>query len=367
MTLKEELIEYAKSVGIDLVGVTTPEPFDVFLKEFEDRKELYRGRYEYRFDNWRKLATPKAVLPEAKSVVVLGVNYYTPELESIDGDARFGKIVTYGHLGIYRKLKLVCKFMEAKGYKVVPGLHRKQAAQRAGLGALGKNDLVINETYGTWVAYQSFVTDAELEFDAPYEKDICGNCTDCLDACPTKALIGPYKLDPAKCITCLLTSKDIPEEHWDKLSGYIMGCDICQLKCPKNKQVIASEDIISIFPAWAGDSPSLEMMLTISESKFQNKLMAHVMGLFLGNPFIGIITRFSFLKKILKKIVGGGKSETLPETFQMASGKLGAYQRNAILAAGRSGKKEYIQLLTPYLKVPEMKKYAEWSLNLLNK
>lgn len=362
MTIKEELFEYAKSVGIDLIGVTSPDPFETYIKEFEARKELYEPRYEYRFETWNRLARPLVAMPDAKSVVVIGVNYYTPELTLSNGDAQFGRIVTYGHLGVYRKIKLITKFMQDRGYKVVPGLHRKEAAQRAGLGAVCKNDLVMNEKFGSWVAYQTFATDAEMEFDSPYTVDICGDCTACLEACPTKALYRPYKLNPKRCITSLLTSPEIPEEFWPLMSGYIMGCDICQLKCPKNRGVVAHQDIISIFPKWVGETPSLEMMLTISDDDFQKKVMGYVMGLFLNNPLISFAARFPFLKKLLKKLAKGKKTETLPETFQMASDKLTAYQRNAILAAARSQNPRYLPLVEKFVKIPETKKYAEWAI-----
>ena len=116
---------------------------------------------------------------------------------------------------------------DLKRYAQEIGIHRKEGAIRAGIGSVGKNGLILNKRYGSWAAYQSIVTNAEIEFDQSFRCDFCGNCDKCLRACPTCAFYAPYRLDPRRCVTSLLTSAEIPRDLWERIPNYIMGCDLC--------------------------------------------------------------------------------------------------------------------------------------------
>ena len=166
-SLKAELRQFAIHIGLDLIGVTTPEPFDRFLSELESRKEFYRDRYQHRIETWRRMANPREVLPNARSVVVIGFHYLPEEKTQPPGCGKLGRIVAYGHLGILKRAREVCHFLKQRGCQAVMGAHRKEAAVRAGLGVIGKHNLIINPEFGSWVAYQSIVTDANLELDTP--------------------------------------------------------------------------------------------------------------------------------------------------------------------------------------------------------
>lgn len=363
-SLKEEILHFGHEIGIDLVGVCSPEPFDRYLAELEDRKSNYVYRYAPRIENWKLYAQPKAVLPDARSVLVIGFYFLTKEHPLAGARGKFGRIVSYGHLGILKRAKRVVEFLEKRGYKAVLGLHRKEAAVRAGLGSIGKNGLVINRQFGSWVAYQCIVTSAQLAFDSPDTTEPCGDCTKCLDACPTKALREPYRLDPQRCVTSLLTSREIEREYWEQMPNYIMGCDLCQESCPINLRLVPRESGECAFPECLGSRPSLELILDMDQQSFQMGIMAYMHRKFTGSSIVGAIMRNGFLRRVyfrfVTKVVGG--KEIVPDTFVNATEKLDAYQRNALLAIGNYGSDAGEHRIRRFLHHPTLGKYAQWAM-----
>ena len=363
-SLKEDLLRFAHDIGIDLIGVCSPDPFDRYLAELENRKSNYVYRYAPRIENWKRLAQPKVVLPDAKAVVVIGFYFLTREPPVVGARGKFGRIVSHGHLGILKRAKRLAEFLEIRGYKAILGLHRKEAAVRAGLGSIGGNGLVVNKQFGSWVAYQCIVTDAELAADAPDTTDLCGDCTKCLDACPTQALREPYRLDPQRCVTSLLTSREIAREHWEQMPNYIMGCDLCQESCPINLSLIPRDSAECAFPECLGTQPSLEFVLDMDEQSFQMGIMSHVYRQFTGSPIVGAVMRNIFLQRLYcrlaTKILGG--KELVPDTFVYATEKLDAYQRNALLAIGNGGSHAGEPQIRRFLHHPTLGKYAQWAM-----
>jgi epoxyqueuosine reductase len=114
----------------------------------------------------------------------------------------------------------------------------KAWAVRAGLGWIGKNSNLITADFGSWVFIGEILLDIELEYDSERVADHCGNCTACIDACPTDAIVEPYVLDARKCIsyaTIELRAEELPDEFRGKMDGWLYGCDICQDVCPWNR------------------------------------------------------------------------------------------------------------------------------------
>lgn len=373
--LKAEILNYAKEIDIDLIGITSPDPFPRYLQQLEERAHLYEGRYAYRFQGWRDFATPKNMMKDAKSLIVIGYNYLPDEVEqNHKKEGKVGRIVSYGHLGIIKRVRLMTEYLESKGYKAIPGAHRKEAAVRAGLGMVGKHALVINPKYGSWVAYQTIITDAELAIDEPFTEDICGSCTQCLDACPTNALYEPHKLNPGKCVTCLLTSEEVDVENWTKLNSYILGCDICQEACPKNRTGHPRKNIENLLPDWMGMYPPIKRLLKLTEKEFNEDIIAFIAGKVSSNFIVKFVSSYKLTRKVfgpIKKLasffMGTEAAETLPETFIHASGKMTIYQRNAIIAAGMSENSEYLEDLERFTEDEYLKKYAKWSIDKINK
>ena len=181
------------------------------------------------------------ILPNAKSLICVALNYFTPSQHS--SDPALGKISRYAwsddyHLVLTERLEKLYDFIQS----VVPGVSgiicvdtgsvmEKAWAVRAGIGWMGKHTNIITRKYGSWVFLGEILIDAELEYDSPM-LDYCGNCTACLDACPTQAIVQPYVLDARKCISYLTIEHrgDLPNEIVPNFQNWIFGCDICQLR-----------------------------------------------------------------------------------------------------------------------------------------
>lgn len=361
---KKELGDYCHGIGIDLFGVTSAEPFERYLAELDHREDMYRPRYAYRLDTWREMARPQMVLDDAKSVIVIGYNYYTNDTPPDEAHGRVARIVTYGHLGILTRVRDVVKYLKKRGYTAVPGAHRKEAAVRAGLGMVGKHNLVINPTYGPWVAYQTIVTNADLEPDEPFTTDLCGDCVKCLEACPTQALYEPQRVDPKKCISYLLTDKLTGKEYWPKMDDWILGCDICLESCPFSKKGIEKEGQDSFFPGDIGTFPLLKTFLTITDTQFQNEIMAHVSRKISSGKALNVMMALpggaQLLTWIASKFLKG--KERVPETLVHASSSLTVYRRNAIIAAANKGHRELRPLIEKWKGDDELKAVVEWAL-----
>lgn len=197
---------------------------------------------------------PDQLLPGAKSAVIF-ISYYKQEkLPFIPGK---GLISSYArgrkyHNVHHRRLKKMIQWFEervqqeeiCKGFSDSTPILEKALAVQAGLGWFGKNTLLIHRKFGTFTLLSGFLTtleipDSKLEMRLPK----CGKCTRCLDACPTGAFIGPYKMDARRCLSYHLieSKKSIPEEIAKRNPGYLFGCDVCQDVCPHNARKPVSE------------------------------------------------------------------------------------------------------------------------------
>jgi epoxyqueuosine reductase len=199
----------------------------------------------YMANHFDKRIDPTLLVPGAKSVVSLVLNYYPKEVAKNDiGDIKISKYA-YGkdyHNIIKLKLK---DFMEAIHQEIgevggrvfvdsAPVLD-KAWAKKSGIGWIGKNSNLINKEMGSFFFIAELIIDLELDYDHPI-KDYCGTCTACVDACPTDAITEPYKVDGSKCISyfTIELKNAIPEEVKGKFENWVFGCDICQDVCPWN-------------------------------------------------------------------------------------------------------------------------------------
>lgn len=195
-----------------------------------------------------KRSDPSLLLPGAKSVIVVAINYYTPNKHEANGDQ--GKISRYAwgddyHDVVREKLGHLLDWIrsevpDAEGKICVDTapMMDKAWAVRSGLGWLGKHSNVITTEVGSWVFIGEIILDIDLDYDSDLVPDHCGTCTACLDACPTGAIVEPYVVDSRKCIsyaTIELRDEQLPEEFDGKMEGWVYGCDICQDVCPWNR------------------------------------------------------------------------------------------------------------------------------------
>jgi epoxyqueuosine reductase len=249
VNLTTQLKQKALDLGFQLVGVTPAQP-SAFAEEYRSWLDKgYAGEMGYLHRNLERRLDPRELVPGAKSIIVVGMNYYTrtPESDIPEGEraifARYARGDDY-HDVITERLKQLLAWLQqqvpgAQGRVYVdagPVLER-EVAQRAGLGWFGKNTMLINTRRGSYFFLGEIVTDVLLEPDSPAIGG-CGSCRRCLDACPTGAFPAPYVLDATRCISYLTIENKgpIPEEFVPAIAatGRIYGCDICQEVCPFN-------------------------------------------------------------------------------------------------------------------------------------
>lgn len=257
---KEIIINKARELGFDLIGFSPAEKLQKELGSLEKwLGKNYHAEMKYMERNLEKRKDIRNVFPKAKSVISLGLNYYTPEKYS--ENHKYGKISRYAwgkdyHLIIWEKLNLLIEdlknidgLFEAKTYVDTGPVMDKAWAVRAGIGWMGKHSNIINKKIGSWFFIANVITNFEFDYDLPIE-DFCGSCTACIESCPTNAIIDEYVVDANKCISYLTieNKNEIPEKFKDKFNNWIFGCDICQDVCPWNNkfsQVTTENDFYS--------------------------------------------------------------------------------------------------------------------------
>ncbi len=275
------VVQKAKQIGFDLVGFAKVEILNEEsdqLQQWLDNK--YQAGMDYMERNFEKRKDIKQILPDSKSVISLGLNYYTPNPYSDDNSK--GKVSRYAwgkdyHLIIWsmldelkEELKKVDNCFESISYVDTGPVMDKAWAVRAGIGWLGKHTNVINREIGSWFFIANLITNYEFDY---FEliPDFCGSCTACLDACPTNAIVQEYVVDANKCISYLTieNKKEISEKFKGKFDNWIFGCDICQDVCPWN-QKFPVETLIKDFRP-QNKELNLNEVLEMNEEAFKEK------------------------------------------------------------------------------------------------
>lgn len=205
----------------------------------------HHGTMGWMANHYDKRLDPTKLVPEAKSVVSVLLNYY-PNQGQKDPEAPKISKYAYGkdyHFVIKEKLKDLGHFIEenigevnGRAFVDSAPVMDKAWAKRSGLGWVGKNTNLIHPKEGSFFFIGELILDLDLDPDSPI-KDYCGTCTACLDACPTDALIAPYQIDGSKCISYLTIElrEQIPNEFKGKMDNWAFGCDVCQDVCPWNR------------------------------------------------------------------------------------------------------------------------------------
>jgi epoxyqueuosine reductase len=245
--ITEWLKKEAALLGFGFCGIAKAE----FLKEEAHHLENWlnegmHGKMAYMENHFDKRLDPCKLVEGAVSVIVLGYNYFPVKEIPAENNYIISKYA-YGkdyHFVIKEKLKTLIEGLKEAAGEIqarafvdsAPVLERAWAV-RAGLGWIGKNSLLINPKLGSFFFLAEIITDLELDFDKPKNNDFCGACRNCIDACPTGAIVSPKVVDARKCLSYLtIELKDeIPEEFAGKFNDRIFGCDICQDVCPWNR------------------------------------------------------------------------------------------------------------------------------------
>lgn len=294
--LKEEIIAYSKTIGIDKIGFTTAEPFTELRNRLIRQRELnYQSGFEE--EEIEKRVNPRLLLDGAESLISIAVAYPSKMQEQVaskKGERRgiFSR-ASWGldyHLVLRDRLRQLEAFIkekvpEARLRSMVDTgeLVDRAVAERAGIGWSGKNCSIITPEFGSYVYLGEMITNLPFAPDEPLEER-CGDCRKCLDACPTGALVQGGQLNAKRCISFLTQTKDmIPEEFRDKIGNRLYGCDSCQTACPENK----GKDFHlhpELEPEAEIAKPLLKPLLALSNRQFKERF-GHLSGAWRGkNP-----------------------------------------------------------------------------------
>jgi epoxyqueuosine reductase len=285
--LTQRIKNQALALNFDLVGITPLTPSD--YGDFYERwlAQGYAGDMTYlaRPDAIARRRDPRRILPRACSAVVVALNYYQGPVKMLR-DGKRGRVSRYAwgddyHELMWARLDELAAFVEGaagrpvaqRRYVDTGPLLERELAVRAGLGWFGKNTMLINPHFGSWLFLGVLLLDLELAYDAPFEADRCGTCDRCLQACPTRCILPDRTLDASRCISYLtieLKRADIPAELRPQVGDWVFGCDVCQEVCPWNR--FAPRTTEPAFDPRPGlPRPELSELLNMDDEAFRRR------------------------------------------------------------------------------------------------
>lgn len=243
--LKKQIKKYCESLGLDTIGF-------IKCREFSELKEFYEYRKEELLENEfeesdiEKRINPNLYMEDGKSIISIAFPYLWVENNVENGFSRYTKGLDY-HKVLKMYLNKICGFIEELGGKAISfvdsnSLPERYIAYLAGIGFIGKNNMIINEKYGSYIFLGEIIVDLDLEcndkrsFDEIKNYVECGNCSNCFKECPTKS-INKSKINPNICSSYITQKKEISDREIPLLKDKIFGCDICQISCPYNEKI----------------------------------------------------------------------------------------------------------------------------------
>jgi epoxyqueuosine reductase len=284
--MKQIIKEAAYKLGIETVGITNKINYS-YLEDFLGGRKKKNIGCEFEEQNINKRLNAKNLFPKCKSIIAIGVPY--GEGYKIPSFSEKGLLSVSSHGEDYHKRvnlllnKLAEEIMRKVDFEYTACVDTtflidKEICKSAGLGSYGKNSLLINENKGSFIYLGYLLTDIETEGDTISEDDICGSCDICVKSCPNNAIFKKGGINPKKCVSYLTQTKSyIPLSYRENMGRQIYGCDVCQIVCPKNKEILnrkARED-------YSGLAVDLEELLSISNKDFLNKY-GHTAGAWRG-------------------------------------------------------------------------------------
>ncbi|HET7088938.1 MAG TPA: tRNA epoxyqueuosine(34) reductase QueG [Anaerolineae bacterium] len=288
MTLTARIRGRATDLGFDLIGVAPAGRAlraDAYVQWVEAGRA---GEMEYMTRDPQRRQDARHFMPEARSVVVVGLSHYTVNLpDEIKRDPSRGLIARYAwgldyHDIVTPRLRELLAFIRAEARREIqakvyvdtgPVLER-DFAERAGLGFTGKNTCLIHPRTGSWLFLGEIILDLELDYDVPVTSIGCGSCTRCLSACPTNAFVAPYVLDSRRCISYLTIELkgSIPRELRKLMGNRIFGCDECQDVCPWPRRFARPTSEKAFYPIdFERAAPKLLDVIGLSAEQFRER------------------------------------------------------------------------------------------------
>jgi len=353
-TLTQKIKERAHELGFPLAGVTTPDPplQRGFLQNW--LQAGYQASMDWIGTDYslERRADPRVILPECRSILVLGSPYSAPR-----GNVGGGNIAAYAlnqdyHDVLGKRLQALVEAIEDWVGEPVPNrwytdtgpVLEKELAMRAGLGWIGKNTILINKEYGSYFFLAEILLGIELIIDPPVTENYCGDCTRCLVTCPTGALREPYTLDANRCISYLTIEHrgEIPEGLRSRIGDWIFGCDICQLICPWNKPGQEASNILEEFrPREEILEVDLIEELGLCQEEFSTR--------FKGSP-VKRAKRRGYLRNVAIALGNRGEEDALPALEKALEAPEPLIRKSSAWALGKIGGERTSRILQKRLK-----------------
>jgi epoxyqueuosine reductase len=275
-----------EALGFDLVGICradySPENHNHLLSWL---KSGYQVDLTYLERNPRMRSDPRLFFPGAKSIISVGMSYF----DTPDYDAENPYMSIYAGCRPYQdiireKLEALLEYIKT----LAPEVSGKIAvdtsptfdrvwANRAGLGWPGKNTILINKQWGSFIFLGELFVDIDIKPDPP-ETDHCADCLLCIEACPTGALLEPHVLEVSRCISYLTISIEVDQERSKLIGNNLMGCDICQLVCPYNKKVKINHSNEIVSNKRVNYNLRKEELATFTESEFMYRFKGSIIA-----------------------------------------------------------------------------------------
>jgi len=314
--MRTTIRQRARELGFDECRFTTAAP-PATSHNFQDwLASNHHGEMGWLQRNSEKRANPQRVLPGAKSILILAASYYRQGAGAETSSPKAGVIARYARFDDYHdvlgdRVRVLSEFINQQGgpearslwYVDTGPLLERDLAQRAGLGFAGKHTNLISRKLGNWFFLSEIITTLELEPDEP-ERNHCGRCTRCIEACPTNAITAPFELDARKCISYLTIELkgSIPVEFRPAIGNRIYGCDDCLAACPWNRFAQTGQ-LMKSHARTELDSPDLITLLQLDDAGFKSR--------FKGSPILRTKRR-GLLRNVCVALGNTGDKTALP-------------------------------------------------------
>ena len=313
---KAAIREKARALGFDAVGFAPA----ALAQEARDNLATYLGQGLHGDMGWLadkadRRGDPQTLWPDARSVIVLGMNYGSTDVPNAHlGRAETGVVSVYArgrdyHDVVKSRLKQLARWLaesrkcQVKVFVDTAPVMEKPLAEAAGIGWQGKHTNLVSREFGSWLFLGEVFTDLALEPDAPHD-DRCGACRACLDACPTGAFPAPYRIDARRCVSYLTIEHKgpIPRELRPLLGNRIYGCDDCLAACPWNKFARATQEV-GLLPRSELTAPRLADLASLDDAAFRK--------MFSGSA-VKRLGRDRFVRNVLIAIGNSRKASLAP-------------------------------------------------------
>lgn len=277
--IKEKISKYCNSIGLDSIGFIKCRVFEELRDFYLDRKE--KGlENEFEESDIEKRINPNVYMEDGKTIISIAFPYYMGEDDIDNGFSIYTKGYDY-HRVVKNYLDKVCTYIKDLGGKAVSlvdsnSLPERYIAYLAGVGIIGKNNMLITEKYGSYVFLGEIITDLEVECEdfGTLEKVMkyegCDSCKICIDNCPTKAIMIGRK-NPNICSSYITQKKELSAVDYELIKNRIFGCDICQNNCPYNKKINTS-NLEEFTPLEFMNNNDISFYASLNNKDFKDKV-----------------------------------------------------------------------------------------------